>query len=104
MPELLGTHLSRAELLRRGGRLEQVAGVRLVTLGDGLGRGVRVLEFRTGSGFAFDVLVDRCFDVGRCEFGGRPLRWQSAAGVVAPRDYAAREWGWVRCLGGGIVV
>jgi hypothetical protein len=36
-------------LLRRVGRLEQVAGVRLVTLGDGQGRGVRVLEFRTGT-------------------------------------------------------
>src|ERR1700739_5054284 len=101
MPELLGTHLSRAELLRRGGRLEQVAGVRLVTLGDGLGRGVRVLEFRTGSGFAFDVLVDRCFDVGRCEFGGLPLSWQSAAGVVAPLYYEPDEGGWVPAWGGG---
>jgi len=70
MPEIFGTRWSRTELMRRLGRLEQAAGVRLVTLGDGIGRGVRVLEFRTGSGFAFDVLVDRCFDVGRCEFGG----------------------------------
>jgi len=84
MPELFGSSWSRFELMRRLGRLEQAAGVRLVTLGDDLGRGVRVLEFRTGSGFAFDVLVDRCFDVGRCEFGGVPLSWQSAAGVVAP--------------------
>jgi hypothetical protein len=31
-----------------------------------------VLEFRTGGGFSFDVLVDRSFDVGRCELGGLP--------------------------------
>ena len=74
MTKLWGTAWSRAELLRRVGRLDQVAGVRLVTLGDGLGRGVRLLEFRTGSGFAFDVVVDRAFDVGRCELGGRPAR------------------------------
>ena len=80
MPELFGTAYPRAGLLRRVGRLEQVAGVRLVTLGDGLGRGVRVLEFRTGTGFAFEVLVDRCFDVGRCEFAGQPLSWLSAPG------------------------
>ena len=67
MPELFGARYQRAELLRRIGRLEQVAGVRLVTIGDGQGRGVRVLEFRTGTGFAFDVLVDRSFDVGRSE-------------------------------------
>jgi len=39
MPELFGRAYSRTELMRRVGRLEQVAGVRLVTLDDGLGRG-----------------------------------------------------------------
>ena len=43
MPELDGVHYSRDELLRKVGRLEQVAGVRLVTLGDAVERGVRVL-------------------------------------------------------------
>jgi hypothetical protein len=104
MPGLFGTHYSRAELLRRVGRLEQAAGVRLVTLGDGQGRGVRILEFRTGSGFAFDVVVDRSFDVGRCEHSGRPLSWQSAAGVVAPWYYEPDGWGWFRGWGGGMVV
>jgi hypothetical protein len=104
MPELYGARLSRAELMRRVGRLEQAAGVRLITLGDGIGRGVRVLEFRTGSGFAFDVLVDRSFDVGRCELAGLPLSWQSAAGVVAPWYYEPEEWGWFRAWGGGMVV
>ncbi len=78
MPELFGTGYPRAGLLRRVGRLEQVAGVRLVTLGDGQGRGVRVLEFRTGTGFAFEVLVDRCFDVG-------PVRAGRAAAELAVR-------------------
>ena len=78
--------------------------MRLVTIGDGQGRGVRVLEFRTGSGFAFDVLVNRSFDVGRCEHGGRPLSWQSAAGVVAPWYYEPDGWGWFRAWGGGMVV
>jgi hypothetical protein len=104
MPELFGAHYGRADLLRRVGRLEQVAGVRLVTLGDGQGRGVRVLEFRTGSGFAFDVLVDRSFDVGRCEFAGQPLSWLSGAGVIGPWYYEPDEWGWFRAWGGGMVV
>src|SRR5215469_8594541 len=102
MPELFGTSYSQAELFRRIGRLEQVAGVRLVTLGDGQARGVRVLEFRTGTGFAFDVLVDRSFDVGRCELGGRPLSWLSGAGVVAPWYYEPDDWGWFRAWGGGL--
>jgi hypothetical protein len=104
MPELFGIRYRRTELLRRIGRLEQVAGVRPVTIGDGKGRGVRVLEFRTGTGFAFDVLVDRCFDVGRCEFAGQPLSWLSAPGVVAPWYYEPDGWGWFRAWGGGMVV
>ena len=104
MPELFGTGYPRAGLLRRVGRLEQVAGVRLVTLGDGQGRGVRVLEFRTGTGFAFEVLVDRCFDVGRCELAGQPLSWLSGAGVTGPWYYEPDDWGWFRAWGGGMVV
>jgi hypothetical protein len=102
--ELFGRRYAKSELLRRIGRLEQVAGVRLVTLGDGQARGVRVLEFRTGSGFAFDVLVDRTFDIGRCEHNGRPLSWQSGNGIVAPWYYEPDGWGWFRSWGGGMVV
>src|SRR5579872_5886852 len=76
--------LSRTDLLRRVGGLEQVAGVRLVTLADGSERGVRVLEFRSGSGFEFDVLVDRGFDLGRCAQRGRPLAWVSHTGFPGP--------------------
>ncbi len=104
MPTLWGNGYARSELLKRVGRLEQVAGVRLVTLGDGLGRGVRVLEFRTGTGFSFDVVVDRAFDIGRCELAGRPLNWQSNQGVVGPWYYEPEGWGWFRGWGGGMVV
>ena len=84
MPELWNRSYDKGNLLRRVGRLEQVAGVRLVTLDDGAERGVRVLEFRTGTGFAFDVVVDRAMDVGRCELNGRAFGWQSGVGVVGP--------------------
>ena len=104
MTTLWGTAYPRAELMRRVGRLDQVAGVRLVTLGDGLGRGVRLLEFRTGTGFAFDVVVDRAFDVGRCELGGRPLSWIANPGTVGPWFYENTDWGWFRAWGGGMVV
>jgi hypothetical protein len=104
MPTLFGRDLSRAGLMRRVGRLDQVAGVRLVTLGDGLGRGVRVLEFRTGGGLAFEILVDRAFDVGRFELDAVPLSWQASPGIVAPWYVEPEEWGWFRSWGGGMMV
>ncbi len=104
MPTLCTGPLSRPELLRRVGRLEQVGGVRLVELADGDGRGVRVLEFRTGSGFAFDILVDRTFDVWRCELNGIPLAWTSPVGVRGPWYYEPAGLGWSRTFAGGLVV
>src|ERR687886_479590 len=103
MPRIGGQNLSRRALARRIGRLEQVAGVRLVTLGDGGERGVRVLEFRTGSGFEFDVLVDRAFDVGRAELRGIPLAWQSAVGWEGPWFAEHEGLGFARTWGGGLL-
>ena len=104
MPLVNGKALTRRELMRRVGRLDQVAGVRLVTLGDGIERGVRVLEFRTGTGFVFDVLVDRSLDVGRCELRGQSLAWLSPTGVVGPWYAEPLGLGWFRSWGGGMVV
>ena len=103
MPALFGSRYDRAQLMRRVGRLEQVAGVRLVTAGDGIERGVRLLEFRTGTGFSFDVLVDRAFDIGRCEMNGTPLAWMSPSGVVGPWFAEPEGLGWFRSFPGGLV-
>ena len=103
MPELHGKSWSRAELSRRVGRLEQAAGIRLVTLGDGVERGVRVLEFRTGTGFEFDVVVDRAFDIGRCEHAGRALAWTSGTGFAGPWFYEPEGLGFFRNFGGGLL-
>ena len=104
MPTLFGEARTRDALARRVGRLEQVAGVRLVTLGDGAERGVRVLEFRTGTGYEFDVIVDRAMDIGRCAFRGRPLAWQAAPGVTGPWYAEPMGLGWFRAWGGGMLV
>lgn len=96
--------MDRTALLRRVGRLEQLAGVRLVTIADGIGRGVRVLEFRTGSGLSFDVLVDRAFDIGRCDYGGRSLTWLSCNDVVGPWYGEPMGTGWFRSWNGGLLV
>ena len=103
MTDLYGRNWSRRELSRRVGRLEQVAGVRLVMLGDGTERGVRVLEFRTGTGFEFDVVVDRAFDIGRCEHSGRALAWTSPTGFAGPWYYEPEGLGFFRNFGGGLL-
>ena len=88
MVELFGKTLTRLEVEERCGMLSQFAGVRLVTLGDGVERGVRMLEFHTGSGLRFTVLVDRAMDIADCEYEGS-VDWMAFAGRF-PQSSAAR--------------
>ena len=71
MVELYGQELSRREVEERAGTLTQFAGVRLMKLSDGAERSIRMVEFRTGSGLRFTVLVDRAMGIGDCEYRGQ---------------------------------
>ena len=96
------THSSQT-LATYGGRLSQFGGVRLVTLEDGTGRGVRVLEFETGSGLQFDVAVDRAMDISAMSHKGRSVGWQSPAGLRHPaftETEGEGGLGWTRAFSG----
>jgi len=84
MPALFGMSVSREELARLTGAAAQTFGVRLTTLGDGVERGVRVLEFDTGGGLRFSVLLDRGMDIGEVHMGAAQIGWRSPAGFRAP--------------------
>src|ERR1044071_8967442 len=106
MVELYGKTLSRRQVAERAGMLSQFAGVRLMTLGDGLERGVRMLEFRTGSGLRFTVLVDRAMDIADCEHNGRAVGWHSPSGFKHPglHEYEGEGGlGWFRSFSGLMV-
>ena len=95
--------LTRRELSTRTGSLSQFAGVRLMELGDGVERGVRVLEFRTGSGLRFTVLVDRAFDIGDCDYRGAAIGWHSPTGFRHPGLHEYEGEGglaWLRSFSG----
>lgn len=78
------TPFDRHTIARHAGDLAAAGGVRAVVLDDGAERGLRVLEFRTGSGLAFDVVVDRAMDIGPAEFRGIGFGWRSATGLRHP--------------------
>ncbi|MCP3729471.1 aldose 1-epimerase family protein [Sphingomonas sp. MG17] len=106
MPDLYGERIARRELAARSGSLSQFAGVRLSTLGDGVERGVRQLEFRTGSGLRFTVLVDRAMDIAECEHNGRAVGWHSPSGFRHPglHDYEGEGGlGWFRSMSGLLI-
>jgi len=99
-----GIPLDRRELLKRIGRLEQVAGIEPFVFDDGPARGVRAFRFRTGGGLSFDVIPDRGMDLGLAEYGGTPLAWLSPNGFVTPSFHEPEGEGWLRTFPGGLLV
>jgi len=84
MVALNGRTYTRREIAERSGMLSQFAGVRLMELSDGVERGIRMLEFRTGSGLRFTALIDRGLDIADCDFKGQAIGWNSPAGFRHP--------------------
>lgn len=84
MVQLFGETLTRRQVAQRSGEARAFGGVRLMELADGLERGVRILEFRTGSGLRFTVLVDRAMDICEAEYKGVPLNWAGPSGIRHP--------------------
>ncbi|SFT58284.1 aldose 1-epimerase family protein [Mesorhizobium sp. YR577] len=103
MVSLYGQTLTRRQVAERSGMLSQFAGVRLMTLGDGVERGIRMLEFRTGTGLRFTALVDRALDIADCEFQGKAIGWNSPAGFRHPglHEYEGENgFAWARSFSG----
>ena len=106
MPELYGQTLSRRDIAARAGSLGQFAGVRLMELADGLERGIRMLEFRSGTGLRFTVLVDRSMDIADCDYRGQAIGWHSPAGFRHPGLHEYEGEGglaWARSFSGLMV-
>lgn len=106
MVELYGKTVTRRQIEALSGSLGHAAGVRLMTLGDGLERGIRMLEFRSGSGLRFTVLVDRAMDIADLEHNGRAIGWHSPSGFRHPglHDYEGEGGlGWMRSFSGLMV-
>lgn len=103
MPELYGKSYSRDDLRKRVGRMEQVGGIRRITLADGNEAGVEAFDVRTGSGFDFTVLAGRGMDIGAASYRGYPLAWQSPTGVPHAAYFEPEGLGWLRGFHGGLV-
>jgi hypothetical protein len=64
---------------------------------------VRLLEFRTGTGFQFKVAVERGMDVGYCDYRGQSLAWIPPTNLPAPWYFEQQtDFGWLRTALGGL--
>ncbi len=103
MAGLYGKSYSREELMKRVGSMDQVGGVRRITLADGNEAGVEAFDVRTGGPLDFTVLAGRGMDIGQATYRGYPLAWQSSTGVPAAAFFEPEGLGWLRGFHGGLM-
>ena len=82
--EVFGKRISKDYLMKRVGDTSQVAGARLYELAEGKARGCRIVHVKTGSGLAFDIVVDRCMDIAWAEYKGIPIGFISKTDINGP--------------------
>lgn len=95
--------LPLGEVIRRVGRLGQVARIDQFTESEGAARGTRRLRVVTGGGLEVEVHPDRAFDLGQVTFQGIPMAWVSPVGPAAPALYEPEGMEWLRSFGGGLL-
>ena len=103
MANLFGRNWTREELLSYVGDIQQIGGVRRFALSEGRQAGVEIAQFRTGTGFNFDVVLSRALDISMAEYRGQPLAWRSSTGDVGPWYYEPEGQGWLRSFSGGLL-
>ncbi|MGV1954140.1 aldose 1-epimerase family protein [Agrobacterium sp. 22-214-1] len=97
--------LSPTELRKRTVDGRGIADIRLVEMEDGPGRGQRLFLVRNAAGIAFEIAVDRGFDISSATWRGINIGWNSANGLPWPPNSVDAEdgIGFYRNLDGFIV-
>ncbi|MEM4228174.1 MAG: aldose 1-epimerase family protein [Thermoproteota archaeon] len=94
--------MSKDELLKRLGSMEQIAGIKILELSNGFERNVRVAIVKN-SELSFLTAIDRGMDIVNAEYRDVPLSWISPTGIVAPAFYEPEGLGWLRGFPGGLM-
>jgi len=94
--------MTKHELLKHIGSVEQIGGIRDFTFNDGKAKGVRAIEINTGK-IRFTVLPDRCMDIAQAELEGQSVSWISKTGITHPAYYDKENQEWLRGFYGGLI-
>ena len=94
--------MTKQELLKQIGSVEQIGGIRDYTYNDGKKKGVRAIEINTGK-IRFIILPDRCMDISEAYYKNQAVSWISKTGVTSPYYYNKEGAEWLRGFYGGLI-
>ncbi|HUX39893.1 MAG TPA: aldose 1-epimerase family protein [Rectinemataceae bacterium] len=75
--------MTRREILKFVGNMEQVAGITEKTFARGKAKGIASYEVKTGSGLEYTLLPDKCLDIYELRYKGSNISFLAKNGLVA---------------------
>lgn len=93
--------MEKKDLLRRVGSMQQLASVRAMTLNEGRTTGLRAFQVHNGP-LNFQVLADKCLDVGEFSYRGVNLNFLSKPGLQGRGHYDTNGDEALRSIMGGL--
>ena len=103
MANIFGRNLSKSEILKRVGDIEQLAQITNVELKEGNASGVRALDVRNGGGLHFLVVADRGLDITVADICGVPLAIRFHPGEMRPDFHEDHPMAFIKNWAGGLV-
>lgn len=71
--------ISKKEILKQVGNIEQIAFIRELEMKSGKASGTKLFEVVNGGGLEFTVLGDKCLDIFELRYRGVPFHYLSKA-------------------------
>jgi len=93
-----------ANLLKKLGNIDQIAGIRESRLMRGRGEGIQVAEFYNAAGLRFTVVPDRCMDLYDLSYKGINLSYHSQNGLTSPLAFDPGNTEFAEQWPGGMMV
>jgi hypothetical protein len=103
MAKIFGMEMSKKEILRKVGDIEQIAQITSVELKEGDANCVRALDVRNGSGLRFLVVADRGLDITVAEICGLPLAIRFHSGEMRPDFHEDHPLAFIKSWAGGLM-
>ncbi|MFB3895473.1 MAG: aldose 1-epimerase family protein [bacterium] len=104
MSNLFNKPYPKKKLMQYIGNISQVGGLKHYEIASGPGKGVGAVDFKTGTGFEFTVLLDRGMDISEARYNGQSLCWRSSNGDISPQFFDPKGRGWLKSFFGGLMI
>ena len=103
MAKVFNKQYTKRELKSYIGDMSQIADARYSEIKTGRGKGVSVVDMKTGGGLNISVLPDRGMDLAWAEYKGVPFGYISNTGVVSPAFFDENGMNYFRNFTAGLL-